>query len=125
WTAVDNIPNTTMPYGMYRVTISDNSDSKYAATAEDVTITPTRITELDISPHPLPAGTAATFSVAVQSQTITSVTANVNIYSQDANGVVTTNVISGPMNVSSSGDRYEYSLVASILKSGDKIVASA
>ncbi len=58
---MDNVPTVTIPYGTYRAIVYDKSTNQFAATAEDVTITESRITELDFEPHPLPVGTPLDF----------------------------------------------------------------
>ena len=119
----DNVPNTSVPYGIYRVTVSDGNDSRYAATGEDVTITTSRITELDYEPRPLPINTALDFSAAVESpQSIGSVVATINIYSQNAGGAMTQQSLQQAMTL--TGDRYHTTINASQLKAGDRIVSS-
>ena len=119
-----NVPNTSMPYGSYRAIVYDKSSNHYAATAEDVTITNSRITELDFEPKPLAFGVPLDFSVAVQSpQLITSVMANVNIYSQSPNGVITMRTLP-PLAMTPSGDRYHATIPSSDLNAGDKVTAS-
>ncbi len=120
----DNVPTLTMPYGTYRAVVYDKSTNQYAATAEDVTITESRITELDFEPHPLPVGVPLDFSAAVQTpQPITSVTANITIYSQSANGTITALPLP-PMAMTAVTDRYHVVIPASSLSAGNKIVAT-
>ncbi|HEX5316311.1 MAG TPA: C25 family cysteine peptidase, partial [Candidatus Kapabacteria bacterium] len=119
-----NVPNTTMPYGLYRAIVYDKNSNHFAAAAEDVTITNSRITELDFEPKPLAFGSPLDFSAAVQSpQPITSVTANINIYSQSSNGAITMRALP-PMAMVPSGDRYHTTIASSTLNAGDKVVAS-
>ena len=120
----DNIPATTPPYGTYRAIVYDKSSNKFAATAEDVTITNSRVTELDFEPHPLPVGVPLDLSAAVQTpQPITSVVANITVYSQSANGVVTATVLP-PMPMTPVSDRYHVVIPVSNLNAGNKIVAT-
>jgi len=119
-----NVPNTTMPNGSYRAIVYDKSSNRYAATAEDVTITDSRITELDFNPKPLAAGVSLDFSAAIQTpQTITSVIATIKIYSQNSNGAITVQALP-PAAMTLSGDRYHVSIAASALNAGDKVVGS-
>ncbi|HWF44118.1 MAG TPA: C25 family cysteine peptidase, partial [Candidatus Kapabacteria bacterium] len=119
----DNIPSGGLAYGSYRVTASDATDSRYAATSEDVTITTSRMSELDFEPRPLPVNSSLDFSAAVQSpQSITSVVANFNIYSQNAGGTVTERTIEQPMSL--NADRYHATLSSSQLNGGDKVIGS-
>ncbi len=118
-----SVPNTTIPYGSYRAIVYDKSSNRYAATAEDVTITDSRITELDFEPKPLAFGVPLDFSAAVQTpHPISSVTANMNIYSQSPNGAVTMRTLP-PMPMSLTGDRYHATIPSSDLNAGDKVAA--
>jgi len=118
------VPNTTMPYGSYRAIVYDKSSNRYAAAAEDVTITDSRVTELDFEPKPLAFGVPLDFSAAIQTpHSISSVTANINIYSQSPSGAVTMRALP-PMAMAPSGDRYHATIPASDLNAGDKVVAS-
>ncbi len=124
FTLTDNVPIVTMPYGTYRAIVYDKSTNQFAATAEDITITNSRITELDFEPHPLPVGLPLDFSAAIQTpQPITSVTANITIYSQSANGVVTANALP-PMTMLPISDRYHVVIPASTISAGNKVVAT-
>jgi len=120
----DNVPNSTaMPYGTYRVIVADKSSSRFAAAGEDVTITDSRVSELDFEPRPLPVNTPLDFSAAVQTPASASTeTANFNIYSQNANGVITQRTLSFPM--AQVGDRYHATIPVSQLNNGDRVVAS-
>jgi len=121
----DNVPNTQISSGSYRVVVSSNASNKFAATDEDVTISDTRVTELDFEPRPLPVGLNIDFSAAVQSpQPITSVIANFNIYSTAANGSVTMRTVSQSMAITGGKDRYHTQLSGAGLIAGDKIVAT-
>jgi hypothetical protein len=121
---VDNVPGTTPQFGTYRATVYDKSSNRFAATAEDVTITSSRITELDLEPHPLPVGVPLDFSAAIQTpQPIASVTANFTIYSQAANGVVTVKTLP-PMAMSLVADRYHATIPVGTLNGADRVVAS-
>ncbi len=120
----DNVPNVTMPFGTYRAIVYNKSSNQFAATAEDVTITASRITELDFEPHPLAVGVPLDFSAAIQTpQPITSVTANITVYSQSATGIVTT-VSLPPMSMSPISDRYHVVIPSSTFSAGNKIVAT-
>ncbi len=120
----DNIPNTAVPQGTYRVEVYDKSSNRFAEAAEDVTITNSRITELDFEPRPLPVGATLDFSAAVQSpQPISGVTANITVYSQSANGTVTVKTLPS-LSMAPLSDRYDVKLPGSTFQAGDKIVAS-
>ncbi len=120
----DNVPTVVMPYGTYRAIVYDKSTNQFAATSEDVTITESRITELDLEPHPLPIGVPLNLSAAIQTpQPITSVTANITIYSQSANGIVTALPLA-PMAMTPISDRYHVVIPASSLSAGNKVVAT-
>jgi Peptidase family C25 len=120
----DNVPTVTIPYATYRAIVYDKSTNHFAATAEDVTITESRITELDFEPHPLPIGVPLDFSAAIQTpQPITSVTANITIYSQSPNGTITALPLA-PMAMTLVSDRYHVVIPASSLSAGNKIVAT-
>lgn len=116
-----NVPNITIPHAAYRVVVSDNSDNRYAATSEDVTITDSRITELDFEPRPLPVGSQLDFSAAIQTpQAIVSVVDSLTIYSQNAGGQVSARTMTQPMTL--AGDRYHATIAGSQLNAGDKVV---
>ena len=120
----DNVPNTTVPQGTYRATVSDNSDSRYGGTAEDVTITNSRVTQLGFEPRPLPINSALDFSAAVQTpQSILSVVDSLRIYSQNAGGLVTERTLVQPMTLG-AGNRYHSSVAGSQLLAGDRVVAT-
>jgi hypothetical protein len=120
----DNVPVVTMPFGTYRAIVYDKSTNQFAATAEDVTITASRVTELDFEPHPLPVGVPLDFSAAVQTpQPIISVMANITIYSESANGVVTAQALP-PMAMTPVTDRYHVVIPATTLSAGNKVVAT-
>ncbi|MDP4287531.1 MAG: C25 family cysteine peptidase [Bacteroidota bacterium] len=118
----DNVPAISISHAAYRVTISDNSDARYAATSEDVTITDSRITELDFEPRPLPVGSQLDFSAAIQTpQAIVTVIDSLTIYSQNAAGQIASRTIMLPM--TASGDRYHAVVAGNQLKAGDKVVS--
>ncbi|HEY3876936.1 MAG TPA: C25 family cysteine peptidase, partial [Candidatus Kapabacteria bacterium] len=120
----DNVPGITVPYAAYRATIYQAASNKFAAAAEDVTITESRVTELDFEPHPLPVGTPLDFSAAIQTPNpIKSITANVTIYRQNANGIITTLPLP-PATMTAVSDRYHTLIAASELQAGDKLVAA-
>ncbi len=124
FTFSDNVPLTAIPFGTYRAIVYDKSSNRFAATAEDVTITNSRITELYFEPHPLPAGVPLDFSAAVQTpQTIASVMANFIIYSQSTNGALTTRILP-PIAMTLASDRYHAIIPVGALNIGDKVVAS-
>ncbi len=117
------LPATAMPYGTFRAIVYDKSSDRYAATGEDVTITNSRVTELDFEPKPLAAGVPLDFSAAVQTpNAITSVTAYVNLYRQNPGGFVTM-VPLAPVAMALQGDRYHVLIPASAMNNGDKVVA--
>jgi len=121
----DNVPNPAIPlnYGTYRVIISDKSSNRFAAAGEDVTITDSRVSELDFEPRPLPLSTSLDFSAAVQSPVSGFTdTAIFNIYSQNASGVVTERTLT--MQMLPVGDRYHAVVPSAQLNNGDRVVAS-
>lgn len=124
FSVTDNVPNTSIDAGAYRVLVSSPSNSSYAAATSDVTFNVNRVTELAYDPRPLPVGQDLTLSATVQAiQPISSVSGLIDIFTTDANGVVTqqpTRTL--PMTL--VGDRYVGTIPRALLGAGDRVASS-
>ncbi len=122
FSVTDNVPNTNIQQGSYHVTISDNLDGRYAGSSEDVTISNSRVSQLDFEPRPLAVNTSLDFSAAVQTpQSIISVVDTLRIYSQSAGGLVTQRTLLQPMALG-VGNRYHSTVPGTQFIAGDRVV---
>jgi len=121
FTVADNIPSV-LPSGAgsYKVTAYNLFDDRLASTYADITFTNSRVSELRFETYPVQPGVAATVTAAVQSLNgITSVSAAVRTYRQDATGAETSALTTLALNP--QDDKYTLTIPGNLLTDGDRL----